>query len=125
MRENARNLRKNMTDEEKRLWYVFLRDVSPRVKRQKVIGQYIVDFCCSKAMLIVELDGKQHYEPNGLLGDKIRDEWLNEQGYMVYRCSNDNIRTNFNAVCTDIYNLIKKRLGNVRVKEFPLNKKDL
>ena len=69
---NARLLRKNMTKEEKHLWYDFLKDYPVRFLRQKVIDSYIVDFYCHSARLIIELDGSQHYEEKGLIKDKIR-----------------------------------------------------
>ena len=62
---NAKNLRKNMTKEERHLWYDFLRSLPVMVHRQKVIGSYIVDFYIAEAKLVIELDGSQHYEPNG------------------------------------------------------------
>ena len=71
---NARALRKNMTKEEKHLWYDFLKTYPVRFLRQKVIDNYIVDFYCHSARLIIELDGSQHYEGKGLLKGKIRTE---------------------------------------------------
>ena len=70
----AKTLRKNMTPWERKLWYEFLRSYPIRFQRQKTIGNYIVDFYCHRARLIVELDGSQHYEGKGLLKDKIRTE---------------------------------------------------
>ena len=61
--QNARNLRKNMTAQERHLWYDFLRYCTPRFRRQELLGDYIVDFFCYDARLIIELDGSQHYEP--------------------------------------------------------------
>ena len=77
---NARYLRKNMTKEEKHLWYDFLSGHKIRFLRQKVIDNYIVDFYCHKAKLVIELDGSQHYEEKGIKKDEIRTEWLNERG---------------------------------------------
>ena len=71
---NARLLRRNMTKEERHLWYDFLRSYPVRFLRQKVIDNYIADFYCHEARLIIELDGSQHYEDKGLLKDKIRTE---------------------------------------------------
>ena len=75
---NARTLRKNMTKEEKQLWYDFLKTYPVRFLRQKVIDNYIVDFYCHSARLIIELDGSQHYEEKGLLKDKIRTERIEQ-----------------------------------------------
>ena len=74
----ARTLRKNMTKEEKHLWYDYLKYYPVRFLRQKVIDNYIVDFYCHEARLIIELDGSQHYEEQGLLKDRIRTERLKE-----------------------------------------------
>ena len=70
--QRDRELRKNMTREEKQLWYQFLRIHPLRFLRQKVIGDYIVDFCCHETRLVIELDGSQHYQKDGLLRDQIR-----------------------------------------------------
>ena len=76
---NARTLRKNMTKEERHLWYDFLKMYPVRFLRQKVIDNYIVDFYCHSARLIIELDGSQHYEEKGLLKDKIRTEKIEQK----------------------------------------------
>ena len=81
---NARALRKNMTKEERHLWYDFLRNYPIRFLRQKVIDHYIVDFYCHEARLIIELDGSQHYEKEGLLKDKIRTEQIENRGLTVF-----------------------------------------
>ena len=71
----AKKLRKNMKKEERRLWYDFLRGYPVRFLRQKVIGDYVVDFYCASAKLVVELDGSQHYEADGAAKDKVRTEF--------------------------------------------------
>jgi very-short-patch-repair endonuclease len=96
---NARNLRKCMTKEERHLWYDFLRAYPVRFLRQKVIGQYIVDFYCHEAKLVIELDGSQHYEEQGLLKDKIRTERMEERELTVLRIPNNAINQNFSGVC--------------------------
>ena len=80
---NARTLRKNMTKEERHLWYDFLKNYPVRTLRQKVIDNYIVDFYCHSARLIIELDGSQHYEEKGLLKDKIRTKNLKKETYLL------------------------------------------
>ncbi len=107
---NARELRKNMTKEEKQLWYNFLNKTSVRFLRQKVIDNYIVDFYCSKLNLIIELDGSQHYEEKGLHKDKIRTEKLEERQLTVIRIPNNEIWNNFDGVCEYIDNYIKMNL---------------
>ena len=77
---NAQSLRRNMTKEEKHLWYDFLKQLSVTVKRQKVFGSYIADFYVPKAKIIIELDGSQHYTEKGEASDKKRDEFFRENG---------------------------------------------
>lgn len=100
--ETARILRKNMTKEERHLWYDFLKPLSVTVNRQKVIGKYIVDFYCAQAKIVIELDGSQHYEEKGQKYDIERDEYLNELGITVLRYSNLDVNLNFEGVCMDI-----------------------
>ena len=109
--ENARALRKNMTKEERHLWYDFLRDYPVRFLRQKVIDNYIVDFYCHKARLIIELDGSQHYEKEGLLKDKIRTERIERRKLTVIRIPNNEVNENFEGVCEYIDLLVKETLG--------------
>ena len=99
---NSKSLRKNMTKEEKHLWYDFLKKLDVTVNRQKVIGNYIVDFCISSSMLVIELDGAQHYEPENKAYDKQRDEFLRSQGYTVLRFFNRDVNNNFDGVCAQI-----------------------
>ena len=106
--ENARVLRKNMTKEERHLWYDFLKALPATINRQKVIGPYIVDFYCAGAKLVIELDGSQHYADAGVASDTVRDEYLKEQGLTVLRYSNRDIHEKFPDVCADIYRHIVK-----------------
>ena len=99
-----------MTPEEKHLWYDFLKISGLSAKRQKIIGQYIVDFCIPKANLIIELDGSQHYEPDSKVYDKKRDDFLCSLGYKVLRYTNFDIKDNFAGVCQDILKNVKKRM---------------
>ena len=105
---NARVLRKNMTKEERHLWYDFLKSLPIMVHRQKVIGKYIVDFYIAQAKLVVELDGSQHYETEGKLADEERDAYLLSLGLTVLRYSNADINYRFQAVCEDIWNRLPK-----------------
>ncbi len=113
--DNAKMLRKNMTKEERHLWYDFLRGYSVRFLRQKVIDNYIVDFYCSKAKICIELDGSQHYEEKGILKDVIRTSEIEKRNIIVVRIPNNAINKNFNGVCEYIDLLIKKRLENPSV----------
>ena len=107
---NAKVLRKNMTKEERHLWYDFLKDYPVKFYRQKVMGKYIVDFYCSKADLVIELDGSQHYEENGMQYDSQRDEYLKSYGLDILRIPNNEINTNFDGVCEYLDKLIKSRI---------------
>ena len=89
--QNAKNLRKNMTKEERHLWYDFLKDYPVRFLRQKVIDQYIVDFYCHDAKLIIELDGSQHYDDMKKTKDAIRTDNLEKRGLSVIRIPNNEI----------------------------------
>ena len=102
LRANARSLRKNMTKEERRLWYEFLKDLPVQVRRQHMIDCYIVDFYCAAAKLVIELDGSQHYDPAGQAKDRDRDRYLRSRGLEVARYSNLDIAQNFSGVCEDI-----------------------
>ena len=107
---NAKNLRKNMTKEERHLWYDFLKTYPVRFLRQKVIDQYIVDFYCHSARLIIELDGSQHYEDKGLLQDQIRTEQLTNRDLVVIRIPNIAINKNFKEVCRYIDEVVSQSI---------------
>ena len=98
----ARALRKNMTKEERHLWYDFLSSYPVRFKRQQIVGRYIVDFYCPQARLVIELDGSQHYEGDGPEKDAQRTAELEKQGLTVLRFLNYDIQTNFRGVCLTI-----------------------
>ena len=112
--KNAKNLRKNMTKEERHLWYDFLRNYPIRFLRQKVIDDYIVDFYCHEARLIIELDGSHHYEDNEIEKDTLRTEFLEQYGLKVIRISNLDINKNFEGVCMFIDNQVKQSLSQLR-----------
>ena len=99
---NAQALRKDMTREEKHLWYDFLRRLPFTVKRQHNIENYIVDFYIAKKKIVIEIDGRQHTSPEHKKSDELRDDALKKWDITVLRYSNDDIRKNFNAVATDI-----------------------
>ena len=107
---NAKALRKNMTKEEKHLWYDFLKNYPVRFLRQKVIDDYIVDFYCHSARLIVELDGSQHYEEKGLQKDRIRTERIERRNLTVIRIANNEISGNFEGVCDYIDGMVRESL---------------
>ena len=107
---NARTLRKNMTKEERHLWYDFLKDHPVRFLRQKVIDSYIVDFYCHDARLILELDGSQHYEKDAAARDELRTKDLEKRDLMVVRLPNNAVMENFSGVCEYIDRIIKIRM---------------
>ena len=95
----AKELRKNATAEEKHLWYDFLSKYPVRFQRQKAIDHFIADFYCHRAKLIVELDGSQHFSPEGMSRDKFRTETLEGYDLKIIRFTNRDIRENFRGVC--------------------------
>ena len=110
----AKTLRKNMTKEERHLWYDYLREYPTRFIRQKVIGKYIVDFYCAQAKLIIELDGSQHYDDEAMEQDALRTEFLKQYGLAVIRIPNTDINKNFEEVCMFIDNEVKQSLSQLR-----------
>ena len=99
---NAQMLRKNMTKEERHLWYDFLKRLPVTFNRQKVIGRYIVDFYCAEKKLAIELDGTQHFLEDGKRADMERDAYLRSVGLTILRYSNRDINQQFTCVCNDI-----------------------
>ena len=95
----AKELRKNMTPWERKLWYEFLRSYPIRFQRQKALGNYIVDFYCAKTGLVIELDGGGHYNPAHQLDDAKRTKALEALGLHVIRICNLDIDRNFRGVC--------------------------
>lgn len=102
----SRSLRKNMTKEERRLWYEFLRELPLMVHRQKVIGNYIVDFYIAEKRIVIELDGSQHYSEKGKAYDFERDVFLASKGITVLRYANSDVNERFESVCENIYHHI-------------------
>lgn len=99
-----------MTREECHLWFDFLQSYPVRFLRQKVIEDYIVDFYCAKAKLVIELDGSQHYEPDGQLKDAVRTDNIEKFGLLVLRFPNNAIWHNFEGVCEYIDAAVQTRL---------------
>ena len=106
----AKELRRNMTKQENHLWYDFLCQYPVRFQRQKTIDQYIADFYCHKAKLIIELDGSQHYTEEGEEYDRIRTDILERYGLEVIRFSNADVDKNFVGVCEAIDEKVKQIL---------------
>ncbi len=108
--KNAINLRNNLTPQERHLWYDYLSKYPIRFQRQKVIDNYIVDFYCAKARLVIELDGSQHYRDDEKTKDDFRTKTLEKMGLYVLRISNYDLDRNFQGVCTEIDKVVKIRL---------------
>ena len=114
--DNARELRKNMTPEEKEIWYKFLKKLPITVKRQQSIGEYIVDFYIAKAKTVIEIDGRQHGSVEHVESDKIRDEYLTKLGIRVLRYKNIDVNNRFYAVCRDILKHIDLTESDINFK---------
>ena len=108
--ENARRLRREMTPHERKLWYLFLRKYPVKIYKQRIIGRFIVDFYCASAKLVIEVDGSQHYEPQGKAYDEERSAFLSALDLAVLRFSNRDIDRDFRGVCEQIDNAIQYRL---------------
>lgn len=106
----AKSLRRNMTPQERKLWYVFLRKYPVKIYKQRIIESFIVDFYCSAAKLVIELDGSQHYTEQGLAYDKERSAILEGYDLLVLRFTNKEIDEEFNEVCRYIDTVIQNRL---------------
>ena len=111
---NAKELRNNMTKEERHMWYDFLKSHPARFQRQKIIGKYIVDFYCAAAKLVIELDGSQHFEDKGIEYDAERTAFLEGYGLAVIRIPNNEVNRNFRAVCEYIDYRIGQSLSQLR-----------
>ena len=108
---HAQQLRKNMTKEERRLWYEYLRIYPHRFRRQVTFGNYILDFYCAAARLAIELDGSQHYEPEAIAKDAKRTKYLEENGIAVLRFANTDVMRNLRGVCDHIDHVVQNRIA--------------
>ena len=110
----AKQLRKEMTKEERHLWYDFLRSYPIRFSRQKVLGKYIADFYSAEAKLVIELDGSQHYDEAEAEKDAERTAFLENYGLCVIRIPNNEVKQNFYGVCEHIDAVVKQSLSQLR-----------
>ena len=109
----ARILRRNMTRQENHLWYDFLRYYPVKIYKQRIIENFIADFYCHSARLVIELDGSQHYTQQGKKHDAARTEILERYGIYVLRFSNKDIDENFEGVCRMIDRVINERIESL------------
>ena len=104
-------LRRNMTRQEKHLWYDYLRYYPVKIYKQRIIDHFVADFYCHRARLVIELDGSQHYTKQGEEYDEERSEILERYGLYVLRFSNKDIDDNFEGVCRMIDRTIEERMN--------------
>ena len=110
----AKILRKNMTKEERHLWYDYLRTHPARFSRQKVLGKYIADFYSAQARLVIELDGGGHYTEEAKQYDDERTAFLEAYGLTVIRIPNNEVNSNFRGVCDYIDLKVEQSLSQLR-----------
>ena len=110
----AKMLRKNMTKEERHLWYDYLRTHPARFSRQKVLGRYIADFYSAQAKLVIELDGGGHYTEDAKQYDDERTAFLQTYGLTVIRIPNNEVNSNFRGICDYIDRLVEQSLSQLR-----------
>ena len=110
----AKQLRKEMTKEERHLWYDYLRSYPVRFSRQKVLGKYIADFYCAQAGIVIELDGSQHHEDRNIMKDQERTAFLESYGLRIVRIPNNEVMRNFRGVCEYIDTAVKQSLSQLR-----------
>ena len=101
--DRARNMRKEPTEEENKLWHLYLKKIRPRFTRQKIIGSYIVDFYCHKLKIVIEIDGVQHYLEENTDYEKRRETYLQNEGYKLLRFYNSDINKELKNTQTTIY----------------------
>ena len=111
--QRARELRRDMTDQERRLWYGWLRQLPFRFQRQKPIGNYIADFYCHKAKLVVEIDGWRHFTEDGLDYDEKRTAYFESLGLKVVRYRGAAVDSDIEAVARQIEEIARTRIAEL------------
>ena len=106
----AQELRRNMTKEERKLWYAYLNRYPYRFRRQVTVGNFILVFYCAAAKLAIELDGSQHFAPEGMARDAERTSFLEASGIYVLRFSNADVLKNLRGVCEEIDKVVSSRI---------------
>lgn len=117
LKARARSMRREMTAEEKQLWFRILRNYPVKFRRQQVMAPFICDFYCEKAKLIIEVDGSQHYFIEGKSYDQWRSEFLEKDGNIVLRFSNEDIKKRLYGVYILIDRMVNERLKELEVSE--------
>ena len=116
LNDRAVDLRREMTPQEKKLWYAYLRKYPVKIYKQRVIEHFIVDFYCPLARLVIELDGSQHYTEQGKEYDEQRTAILEQYGVQVLRFTNLDVDRHLDAVCAQIDSTIERRVAELRGK---------
>ena len=111
----AKDLRKNATPEENHLWYDFLSKYPVRFQRQKAIDNFIADFYCDKAKLVIEIDGSQHYTKEGREKDEFRTEILEGYNLQIIRFTNGDVQKNFRGVCRYIDIIVQSLISESKI----------
>ena len=114
LNERAKELRRKMTPQERKLWHRFLKDYSIKIYKQRVIKFFVVDFYCAEARLVIELDGSQHYTEQGKEYDEQRTAILEQYGVQVLRFTNLDVDRHLDAVCAQIDSTIERRVVELR-----------
>ena len=112
--DKAKELRRNMTKQEKHLWYDFLQHYPVKIYKQRIIDNFIADFYCHQARLIIELDGSHHFTPEGKTFDQARTQVLSRYGLYVLRFSNREVDDHFQSVCHIIDKTIQERMKSTK-----------
>ena len=107
--DRSRQMRKNPTEEENKLWHILLKHIKPRFIRQRIFGNYIVDFFCPKLKIIIEVDGEQHYLEENKVYEEKRTEFLKNNGYKIVRFYNSDINYHIKDVEHTIIGACKER----------------
>ena len=110
MLDRAKELRRAMTPQERKLWYIFLRKYPIKIYKQRIIDSFIVDFYCASAKLVIEVDGSQHFTNQGLAYDKERSDMFLKYQLHVMRFTNYEVDHCFASVCEHIHRVIQERL---------------
>ena len=111
----AKEMRKNMTPEETVVWYQILKGRVPKFHRQKIIGNYIVDFYCPQLKLVIEIDGVQHYFEEKSNYEAKRTEDLEKLGFYVLRFDNSDVKRDIEEVRMIINNVCEARAEGIEL----------
>ena len=98
LKKYAVEMRKNQTDEEKKVWYQILKGRTPKFHRQRIIGNYIVDFYCPQLRLAIEIDGYQHFYEENIEYDNKRTEYIESQDIYILRFENTEVNKDIEYV---------------------------